>query len=220
MVRLAFMALIALGFVVAPTGEVADAQAQKRVTRKKTVKRKKKGRSVKRGKSVKRKAKTKMSKKKAAKAIKKGKLKFKVKAGLRNTNKVLAKAKGAVKIGTKGRADLRAAVVRQHAARKALAKGKRHHAFYLTRLSRKLAKGVIVANNMTVEADAEVLADPDAGDMEEIGGIIKEVEESGVVPAEDKILEDATVGVDQPDDLGEDETDEPEKELEMEKEAE
>lgn len=219
MVRFAFMALIAFGFVAAPIGDASVAHAQKR---KKTVKSRKTVKSVKRARKTVRKStkatKTKKSSKKAARDNE-GKLNvtFKVKAALRNTNKVLSKAKGAVAIGTKGQADLRSAVVRQHAARLAYAKGKRQYAFYLTRLSRQLARSVIRANGMkAAETKADLLADPDSGDMEAIGGIIQEVETTGkVVPAE-KILEDETIGIDQPEDLGEDETDKLEKEVELE----
>lgn len=217
MIRFAFLALLALAVTAVPMGEASVAHAQKK---RKTVKKKKKAKAVKRTKkAVKKTRATKAKAKKAA--VKKGAVKIKVKAALRNTNKVIAKAKGAVQIGTKGKADLRAAAVRQHAARVALAKGKRKQAFYLTRLARGLAWGVIGANGMKAEKEKEaVLDDPTAGEMEEIGGYIAEVEEAKKVPAEDQILDDATLGVDQPEDLGEDETEELEKEVIMEKESE
>lgn len=225
MIRFAFMALIAFGFVAAPMGDASVAHAQKA---KKTVKRKKTVKTVKRTKKAVRKGSatsaTKKSAKKAAKeeAESDGKLNvtLKVKAAIRNTNKVLEKAVGAVKIGTKGQDDLRSAVVRQHAARLAYAKGKREYGFYLTRLSRQLARSVIRANGMKAEENkADVLADPDTGDMEAIGAIIMEVEEGGKVVAAEKILEDETIGVDQPEDIGEDESDKLEKEVELEVET-
>lgn len=218
MVRYFLLAFALLGLVAAPVGldgTFQDAQAQRR-KRGKTVKKKRKrsrkklrrrvrGKSVRKGRTVKKRAQKRLF----------------VKTAVRNTNKVLGKARLAVKAGAKGKGMLRDAVIRQHAARKARAAKKFRQAFYLTRTARRLARDAIVANGMTVEAETDNWS-PKPEDMQGVDDIVKGVETAGKVPAIDAIADDATVGVNLPEDEGDDEgvlaepDDSPEVEVEVE----
>lgn len=128
-----------------------------------------------------------------------------VKRGLRNTNLVLRDARQAVKAGAKGADLLRAAVIRQHAARKASAAGKPRQAFYLTRAARSLAREAIALNGLKVEIpkDEETYT-PTPDDMAGVDEFINDVEKNEQIPSVETIANEESIGVDLPEDLGED----------------
>ncbi len=128
-----------------------------------------------------------------------------VKRGLRNTNLVLRDARQAVKAGAKGADLLRAAVIRQHAARKASAANQPRQAFYLTRAARSLAREAIALNGLKVEIPkGEDAYTPTPEDMTGVDAFINDAEANGQVPTVENIANEESIGTDLPEDLGED----------------
>jgi len=210
MIRLFAFVFVLCGLVAAPVtfdgANEAQAQKAKKVNKAKkvSVQGKTTFRGTKKGTTA---GKTKITAAKKAnggKAVGETKLLF-VKRGIRNTNQIMGDSRNAVKAGAKGADLLRNAVIRQHAARKAYAAGKPRQAFYLTRAARSLARDAIALNGIKVEIpkDEEAYV-PTPEDMDGVDVFIKAVEDENLVPAIELLPNDETIGVDLPEDLGDD----------------